>query len=112
MLSIIILLVFTLMLISLFIGLYFLFSNKQSKQISDQSPVSSSEEHNQNNDSMDPLLKSLSLRVTLALVLLLLLIIGFLNGNLRNHAPWSAMSPKTMSPQKMPSQYINENKEP
>jgi len=82
-----ILLVFACMLTSLFAGLYFLFFDKKNSK---------------------NLLISLSFRVCLALLLVVLLVTGFMTGQLGSKAPWSSFQ----SPHSQILDNINEDKQP
>ena len=74
-----ILLTFSIMLISLFSGLYFLFKDKDKK---------------------NRLLTSLKLRVSLAIILIILISTGIVTNSLTSKAPWSYLNE------------VNENKQP
>ena len=83
MLITLILIVFATILISLFTGLFFLFTQKENNK---------------------HLLISLSFRVTLTLILLALVTYGLYSGQLGNKAPWAQPSAT--------SHQINEDKQP
>lgn len=97
MLLIAILFVFACMLISLFAGLYFLFF-----------PTSTNKHAGLSTDKKvkDPLLTSLSFRIGLAGIFILLLLFGLVTGQLGHNAPWSTKANASSTD----SQNINKEK--